>query len=228
MPRTAKKTAVSYFRTSSATNVGQDKDSLKRQREAVIAYAKFHKLKIVDEFYDPAVSGADHIEDRPGFSRLLDYLLGNGAKMILVENASRFARDIMVQETGFQMLRSREISLIPVDAPEYFSDDSDNPTRELVRIILGAVSAFEKKGLVLKLRKARERKKAETGRCEGRPPVNEIIVREAKRLRRKNPKTGKRRSLRQVATELAKVGYLAASGKPYGAESIKRMILRRP
>ena len=226
MPRTSKKTAVAYFRTSSATNVGQDKDSLKRQREAVIAYAKFHKLKIVDEFYDPAVSGADHIEDRPGFSRLLDYLLGNGAKIILVENASRFARDIMVQETGFQMLRSREISLIPVDAPEYFSDDSDNPTRELVRIILGAVSAFEKKGLVLKLRKARERKKAETGRCEGRPPVLESIVREAKRLRRKNPRTGKRRSLRKVANELSKAGYSAASGKPYGPESIKRMILR--
>jgi len=226
MPRTAKKTAVAYFRTSSATNVGQDKDSLKRQREAVIAYAKFHKLKIVEEFYDPAVSGADYIEDRPGFSRLLDYLLGNGAKIILVENASRFARDIMVQETGFQMLRNREISLIPVDAPEYFSDDSDNPTRELVRIILGAVSAFEKKGLVLKLRKARERKKAETGRCEGRPPVHENIVREAKRLRRKNPRTGKRRSLRLVANELAKGGYLAPSGKPYGPESIKRMILR--
>ena len=227
MPRTAKKTAVAYFRTRSATNVGQDKDSLKRQREAVIAYAKFHKLKIVEEFYDPAVSGADYIEDRPGFSRLLDYLLGNGAKIILVENASRFARDIMVQETGYQLLRDRGISLMSVDAPEYFSDDSDNPTRELVRIILGAVSAFEKKGLVLKLRKARERKKAETGRCEGRPPVPNHIVKEAKRLRRKNPRTGKRRSLRQISRELADAGYLTTSGKLYGPESVKRIIERK-
>jgi DNA invertase Pin-like site-specific DNA recombinase len=113
-----------------------------------------------------------------------------------------------------------------VDSPEYFLDDTDNPSRELVRVILGAVSAFEKKGLVLKLKKARERKKAETGRCEGRPPVPSEVVREAKRLRRRNPKTGKQKSFRKVANELAKSGFFAASGKPYGAESIKRMINR--
>ena len=28
--------AVAYFRTSSMTNVGEDKDTLKRQREAVV------------------------------------------------------------------------------------------------------------------------------------------------------------------------------------------------
>ena len=49
---------------------------------------------------------------------------------------------------------------------------------------------------------------------------------EAKRLRRKNPRTGKRRSLRQVASELEKLGHLSTSGKPYGAESVKRMISR--
>ena len=96
----------------------------------------------------------------------------------------------------------------------------------MVRQILGSVSEFEKRALVEKLRKARERKRSETGRCEGRPPVADNIVREAKRLRRKNPRTGKRRSLRQVAGELEKLGHLSASGKPYGAESIKRMINR--
>jgi DNA invertase Pin-like site-specific DNA recombinase len=54
-------TAVAYYRTSSAANVGPDKDSLTRQREAVTAYAKAHGLMIVREFYDAAVSGAGSV-----------------------------------------------------------------------------------------------------------------------------------------------------------------------
>lgn len=220
-PQTAQNAAVAYFRTSSATNVGPDKDSLKRQREAVRSYAKIHKLKVVQEFYDPAVSGADPIQNRPGFGDLLAYITGNGARIVLVENASRFARDLAVQIAGHDLLKDRGIDLIPVDAPDHFTDET--PTAVMVRQILGAVSEFEKASLVQKLRKARERKKAETGRCEGRKPVPDAIVKEAKRLRRKSPRTGKRRSLRAIAAALAKIGYVGVSGNPYGAESIKRM-----
>jgi hypothetical protein len=51
--------AIAYYRTSSATNVGTDKDSLARQKAAVTAYAKAHGIRIVHEAYDAAVSGAD-------------------------------------------------------------------------------------------------------------------------------------------------------------------------
>jgi len=222
--RRTQKAAVAYFRTSSATNAGPNKDSLKRQRDAVRSYAKIHKLNVVKEFDDPAVSGADPIQDRPGFGELLSYITGNGARIVLVENASRFARDLAVQIAGHDLLKDRGIDLIPVDAPDHFTDET--PTAVMVRQILGAVSEFEKASLVQKLKKARERKRAETGRCEGRKPVPDKIVKEAKRLRRKNPRTGKRRSLRGVAAELAEMGYQAASGKPYGAESVKQMIAR--
>lgn len=222
--RATEKPAVAYFRTSSATNVGVDKDSLKRQREAVLNYAKIHKLRIVQEYYDPAVSGADPIQDRPGFGELLRYITGNGARTVLVENASRFARDLAVQIAGHDLLKDRGIELVPVDAPDHFTDET--PTAVMVRQILGAVSEFEKASLVQKLRQARERKKVETGRCEGRKPVPDSIVREAKRLRRKNPRTGKRRSLRQVSFELAEMGYLAVSGNHYGAESVKQMVAK--
>ena len=120
-------------------------------------------------FYDPAVSGADPIDTRPGFSALLDYCKTHGVGVVLVENASRFARDLAVQLTGHTLLRARGIELVPVDAPTYFTDPS--PTAELVRQILGAVSQFEKAALVAKLRHAREAKRAATGRCEGRKPV---------------------------------------------------------
>ena len=83
--RTPQMAAVAYMRTRSATNVGPDKDSLKRQLGAVRAYAKNKKLKVVREFYDPAVSGADPIQARPGFGELLAYVTGNGAWIVLVE-----------------------------------------------------------------------------------------------------------------------------------------------
>ena len=65
------KTAVAYLRTSSRTNVGAEKDSDKRQRAAIEAYAKAAGYEIVEEFYDAAVSGADPVSERSGFAQML-------------------------------------------------------------------------------------------------------------------------------------------------------------
>jgi hypothetical protein len=48
-----------------------DKDTEKRQRLAIERFAK-GRFEIIAWFNDPAVSGADPIEARPGFSALLD------------------------------------------------------------------------------------------------------------------------------------------------------------
>jgi predicted site-specific integrase-resolvase len=92
--------AVGYVRTSSAANVGQDKDSERRQSAAIEAFAKRGGFDLVDWFNDPAVSGADPIETRPGFSALLDRIEGNGVRTVIVEDASRFARELVTQELG--------------------------------------------------------------------------------------------------------------------------------
>jgi DNA invertase Pin-like site-specific DNA recombinase len=217
--------AVAYYRTSSAGNVGADKDSQRRQAEAVEAYAK-GRNELVKTFYDAAVSGADPVDSRPGFAALLAYCEAHGIGVVLVENASRFARDLAVQLTGHALLRDRGIELVPVDAPTYFTDPS--PTAELVRQILGAVSQFEKAALVAKLKHARDAKREATGRCEGRRAVPEATVLEARRLARRSPKTGKRRSLRDIAAELAALGHAVTAGtrkgQPYHAGSIRHML----
>jgi len=218
------RTAVAYFRTSSAANVGAGKDTVRRQRDAVTAYAGARGLEIVREFHDAAVSGADPIDRRPGFVELLAHVHGDGARAILVENASRFARDLAVQLAGHDLLKARGIDLVPVDAPDHFRDET--PTAVMVRQILGAVAQFEKAGLVRKLRHARERNRAETGRCEGRKPVPEAVIREAKRLARKSPKTGESRTLREIADELAALGHLSPSGRPYLPGSVKNMLAK--
>ena len=86
--------AVAYLRTSSVANVGADRDSDKRQRDTIASFAKRAGFVIADEFYDPAVSGADPIEARPGFAALLDRIESNGVRTVIVEDASRFARDL--------------------------------------------------------------------------------------------------------------------------------------
>jgi DNA invertase Pin-like site-specific DNA recombinase len=218
----SKPAAVAYYRTSSAANVGADKDSERRQREAVVAYAKGAKLDVTAEFYDAAVSGADPVDTRAGFVALLAHCAEHDVSVVLVENASRFARDLAVQLTGHALLRGRGIELVPVDAPTHFTDPT--PTAEMVRQILGAVSQFEKASLVAKLKGARVRVKAATGHCEGRKAVPAEVVAHARRLARKNPKTGATRSLREIADELAALGHFGPSGKPYFPGSIKAML----
>ena len=218
------KHAVAYYRTSSASNVGDDKDSLKRQREAVTVYAKRSGHSIVEEFYDAAVSGADPIDERPGFSDLLKRVQGNGVGVVLVEDATRFARDLTVQLTGHELLKGHGIELVPVNCPDHFREDT--PTAVLVRQVLGAIAQFEKAQLVTKLRVARDRKSQKAGRrIEGRKQVPQEVVQEARRLARRNPKNGKVRSYRQIAAQLAELGHMQPmSGRPYGAESVKQML----
>ncbi len=226
MASKAKIPAIAYLRTSSAANVGADKDSDQRQRDAIAAFATRTGYMLVDVFYDAAVSGADPIDIRPGFAEMLKRIEGNGVRTIIVETASRFARDLMVQEVGHAMLRGRGIDLIAADNPGSFIDDT--PTAKLVRQVLGAISEFDKAMTVAKLRGARERKRRETGKCEGRKSHAELrpeLVAMVRRLRRSRPK-GRQRSLRAISAELAAQGIVNEHGRPFAAASIQSMLDR--
>ncbi len=216
--------AIGYMRTSSATNVGEGKDSEARQRQAIEDYAKSAGFVIVDWFYDAAVSGADAIEARPGFAALLARITGNGVRTIIVETANRFARDLMVQEVGFAMLRDLGVTLIAADSPTSFLDDG--PTSKLIRQILGAVSEFDKAMIVAKLKGARDRVRRERGKCEGRKSYAERapeLVALAKQLHKPDP--GRRPvSLRAVAAALAERGFVTPSGQHYSASAVASML----
>jgi DNA invertase Pin-like site-specific DNA recombinase len=221
--------AIAYLRTSSQTNVGADKDSDKRQRAAIEAFACRAGLEVTDWFYDTAVSGADPIDLRPGFSAALEQVASDGGvRTIVVETASRFARDLIVQETGFRMLRDRGVELIAADSPDSFLEDT--PTAALIRQVLGAVAQFEKAAMVAKLKGARDRKRQHAGKCEGRKAHIEVrpeAVALAKRLRRVSPKTGERRSLRDISTALAAAGFLNERGRPFNPASVRAMLQNR-
>lgn len=216
---------IAYFRTSSAANVGGDSDQ--RQRDAVQRHAAAAGLDVVAEFYDAAVSGADPIDERPGFSDLLAYAKEHGIGTVLVETANRFARSLMVQELGLQVLKREGIQLVAADSPSTFTAEGD-PMVVAIRQMLGVMAQLEKAMTVAKLKGARDRASEKAGkRVEGRrgyDETNRALVQEAKRLARKSPKTGKARSLREIAVALKELGFTTGAGNPFSASQVQRLI----
>jgi hypothetical protein len=143
--------------------------------------------------------------------------------------ASRFARDILVQKTGWRFLRGRGIDLIASDSPGAFLDET--PTAIMIRQLLGVISEFEKASLVAKMHGARQRKKRATGKCQGRKSIAELrpdVVALARDLRRRRSKP----TLLAIAATLAARGQLAGSGKPFepsaGADAARLIANARP
>jgi DNA invertase Pin-like site-specific DNA recombinase len=215
--------AIGYMRTSSATNVGGDKDSEKRQRKAIESYAKSAGFVVVDWFYDAAVRGSDEVAERPGFKAMLERIAGNGVRTVIVESPDRFARDLKVQLIGHDYLRKLGVALIPTTSPDFFIEDT--PTAVMVRQMLGSVTQFEKATLVAKLKAARDRKLASGMKCGGRKSYSEIdpqMVALAKHLR--GGSDYRPVSLRKVAEELAAYGYLGPGERPYAAACVASML----
>jgi DNA invertase Pin-like site-specific DNA recombinase len=211
--------AVGYLRTSSAANVGSDKDSERRQRGAIERFAKTAGFEVVEWFNDPAVSGADPIESRPGFAALLNRVEGNGVRVVLVEDASRFARDLMAQELGIGVLTKLGMRVVTATGDDL--TNTDEPMKVAMRQIAGAFSQLEKARLVAKLRVARERKRAETGKCEGRLSYAEAMpetVALAKQLRADGL------SYRRISDALFAQGHATGSGKAHVASAVQKML----
>jgi len=143
---------------------------------------------------------------------------------VLVEDASRFARELVTQELGILALIRRGVRVVTASGDDL--TDSTDPSRKMMRQIAGSFAEYEKARLVAKLKAARDRKIASGEKCGGRRSHAELrpeVVALAKQLRRQRPK-GAQRSHREVAAELAAQGYTTPSGKPYSASAVATMV----
>jgi len=165
---TMNSTAYAYLRVSGRGQV--DGDGFPRQLSAVEQYAAAHGLAVSEVFREEGISGTKELENRPALQELLSAIEAGDVRVVIIERLDRLARDLMVQETIIGDLRKRGIELVSVAEPDLCSDD---PSRKLVRQIFGAIAEYEKAMIVLKLRGARQRIKARTGRCEGMTPFGE-------------------------------------------------------
>jgi DNA invertase Pin-like site-specific DNA recombinase len=157
--------AFSYLRVSGKAQVTGD--GFPRQRQAIKTYSAQHGYRIAHEYRDEGVSGAIETMDRPAWQAMKQALLSDGVRVVIIERLDRLARDLMVQETAIGDLQKAGFTLISVMEPDLMATE---PTRVMIRQILGAVAQHDKANIVIKLRAARDRMKAKTGRCEGRKP----------------------------------------------------------
>ena len=140
------KKVVGYFRTSSKSSSGEDKDSGKRQKHSVHTFCKSKGWTVVKDFWDKGVSGTLDVLNRPSFVEMLSFCEDNEIDTIVFQSSCRLSRDLVCMEVGFQYLSSLGYTLISVDSPQTFVENT--PTSVLIRQVLGCISQFHKSSLV--------------------------------------------------------------------------------
>jgi site-specific DNA recombinase len=211
--------AFGYLRVSSEGQV--EGDGFARQRSSIETYAKAHGIEIVKFFQERGVSGTTEGDDRPAFQEMLVALLSNGTRAVLIERMDRIARDIVIQESILKDLIRRGFELISVSEPDLCSSD---PYRSAMRQMLGVFAELDRKTIVLKLRAARNRKKAQTGRCEGRKPFGHYDG-EADILSRIIATRSSGLNYEQSAKALNAEGLKTRSGGKWFPATVRRILL---
>ena len=195
-----------------------------RQEKTIQKYARENRLQITETFREEGVSGT--LLDRPALARLMYTLEKNhhGITTVLIEGMDRLARDLLTQLLILQDFQSKGFKLISVNGD--IDCLQDDPSAEAMRNMMGVFAQYEKRMLVQKLRVARERKKAETGKCEGRKgyqesPEGQATLRRICSLRRKR-KHMKQRTWQQVADTLNDEGILTLDGKRWYPQRVQQ------
>jgi DNA invertase Pin-like site-specific DNA recombinase len=225
---------VSYLRVSGKSQVAGD--GPERQRDTIVKFVVEHNLTQFDEFFERGVSGTIDAVDRPVFAEMLAVIdeRAEGSKTdaacqkidaIVVERLDRLARDLMVSELLLAECRKRNIKVFAADQGQLIdmAENGGDPTRVLIRQIMGALAQWEKTMLVQKLAKARARIKAKTGRCGGRLPYgigpNEKPVLEWIKLTWQPGQT-----LQNVADSLNSAGFRMRNGKQWKRQDAHNLL----
>ena len=219
----AKEKAFLYLRTSGKGQIGND--GFPRQRETIRRYAKSNGIEIAQEFSDEAVSGTLDAMDRDGLTDLFVALKANGVRLVLVENASRLARDLMISEIILGEFRKIGVKVISADGGIDLTLGNDDPSGKLIRQILGAVAEWEKCALVQKLRASRLRMRRSGQRCEGRKPYG-FTPEEAKTVERILALRKEGKSIAVIAGELNASGIKSRGGTQWHPTQVQRIIQR--
>ena len=210
--------AFSYLRVSGKGQVSGD--GFPRQRAAIKAYAKANGYTMVREFADEGVSGAIETTNRAAFSEMVSVLHSNGVRTVIVEKLDRLARDLMVQEATLSYFSHIGFSIVSVAEPDLMATD---PSRTAFRQMMGVFAQYDKSMIVLKLAGSRMRKRAQTGRCEGRKPYGfyegeQVAIDRMKALRAEGL------GFDRIAARMNAEGITTRTGKPWHGVVINRIL----
>jgi hypothetical protein len=142
----------------------------------------------------------------------------------------RLARDLLVSEVLLAQFRDLGVRVVAGDSGTDLTAADEDPTRVLIRQVLGAVAQFEKSVIVAKLRAARIRQRRQTGRCEGWKPFGEHSGEEGvlERIRQlyRTPRGRERLGYGAIGAHLNAERLQTRTGVPWRAGTVRR-ILRR-
>lgn len=136
------------------------------QREAILRWAQLNGHLITHFYEEDGVSGKTDSGSRPALSRLLEQAERKRFEGVVVFEPSRIARRIVVQETLLNVIWSEGLKVFATTVGE-LSEDEDDPTKIMIRQILGVIAEFDHRTTVKKLQAGRVVKSAQGGYIGG-------------------------------------------------------------
>jgi DNA invertase Pin-like site-specific DNA recombinase len=155
--------ALGYVRVST-TDQAEHGQGLSIQRAAIRSYCRAHRLVLLEILGDEGFSGSGGLQGRPGLVEALRRIESGDASALVLYRLDRLARDLLLQETVVERLRLGGGSVISVSEPDV---DSNEPTRILIRQILGALAQYEKTLVVARMAAGLRMKAARGGYTGG-------------------------------------------------------------
>jgi DNA invertase Pin-like site-specific DNA recombinase len=130
------------------------------QERAIRHWAKLKGHRVVAFARDEGHSGANGIEARTGLADALELVRLRRVDGVVVYRLDRLARDLVLQEQLIAELRRLSSHLFSTADGEsaYLTDDDADPSRRLIRQILGAVAEYERSLIRMRMLAGKRRK----------------------------------------------------------------------
>jgi DNA invertase Pin-like site-specific DNA recombinase len=225
--------AAGYARVSTETQL--DGLGMEIQRDAIADLATAEGLTLAEVFVDEGICGAEGLDTRRGLAAALDWLTEHPGATLIIPRLDRLARDLMVQEQVLADAWKCGATVLSCSETErtYCRPDSpDDPARTLIRQVLGAVAAYERQMIRLRLVKGRRRRIAEQGYAGGPDPYGWRCDDERAVLAHVQARRARGASWQQIADELNAGGHHKRNGRAWTPQSLQkthaRAALRTP
>jgi len=227
---------TAYLRVSTDRQA-EHGNGLDDQRARIRAWAKANGHKIVQWRVDDGVSGSNGLNTREDLPLALGDLQDGTSAGIVVKQLDRLARDLIVQETLIAEIRKLGAEIFTTAAGEaaYLGDDPDDPSRKLIRQVLGAVNEYERAMIVLRMKSGRRIKAAKGGYAGYGSPAfgqrsidRELVTddREATVIAEMRELREAGKSLRQIADHLNAAGHAPKRGGIWHPMTVGRVLAR--
>jgi site-specific DNA recombinase len=209
--------AVAYIRVSSDQQA-ESGLSLEHQQEKCRALASLHDYALVDVIVDAGESAKTL--DRPGMVRVLELVKARHVEAVIVLKLDRLTRNVRDLADLLDAFRSRKVALMSVSE----SLNTETAAGRMVVNLLGVVGQWEREAIGERTRDALTAKRARGERTSRHVPLGFVLTAGGNL----EPNAAERDQLLVIAEcraagyswdatarELARVGYVTRSGRPW-------------